>query len=167
MKTKILLLILLLFINPLFSAHLRLLDTPFTPEKLSNELVVAGIPITSIGRLSRDIDEQGRAVLVTRMREDGAGVILDENNAPKLFPKKVTPYLLIKSKQALTVRQIQQVKDIVATHVPDPEPTVAELEDARKEALLNDPLNVARMKADAKRTGISYDEVRRNIKAEL
>ena len=99
MKIKTLLLTFFLFISPVFSAHLRLPDAPVTFGKLSNELVAAGLPITGIGRLSREIDEQGRAVLVNKK------------------PVKVAPYLIIKSKDPLTAQQIQTVKDIVAAGV--------------------------------------------------
>ena len=149
MKTKSLLLITLLIGIPLIGAFLQLPNTPITFKKLSYELVAAGIPITSLGRLSRDIDTDGRVVLV-----DGK-------------PVKVAPYLLIKSKEVLTAIQIQNVRAIVDAHVPDPEPTEAEVEDARREALLDEPFNVARMKADALREKIPYDEIRTNIKAQM
>ena len=164
MKIKSLLLTLLLFVSPLFAAHLRLTDKDVTPNKLSEELIDAGLPVIGVGRLARDIDEDGKAVLTTRIREDGAGVILDENNAPKLFPKKVPRYLLIKTKRDLTALEIQNVRAIVDAHVPDPEPTAAEIADARKEAELNRDSMKAFIEVVAPKLGQTEESLRTEIK---
>lgn len=149
MKTKLLLLITLLIWSPLMGARLRLPDTPVTFGKLSQELVAAGLPIAGIGRLSREIDSDGRAVLVDKK------------------PVKVPPYLIIKSKEPLTAAQEQQVKDIVAAHVPDPEPTEAEIADARKEAELNRPGMKAFIEFWAEETGQLVSAVKTKIKNKM
>ena len=130
---------------------LKLLDKKITRGKLGEELHDAGLPVSGVARLSRELDENGGAMIV-----DGK-------------PKKVAPYLLIKGKGGVAFDAEQEgiIRSIVDVHIPDKDPTPAEIEDKRKEKLLNDPIQVARTKADAKRIGIPYEELRRNIKAEL
>ncbi len=84
----------------------KLPDRPFNKRQLLGELAALDLPgFTGFARLSREIDEQGRAVI-----ENGA-------------VKKVPPYILIKS-AALSGPQIAAATRAVADHVPvvDPPP---------------------------------------------
>ena len=80
-------------------------------------------------------------------------------------PKKVAPYLLIKGK--FTEQEEHAIKAMVAMHVPDPEPTEAEIADARKEAEIDQPAMAGLIKIMAQRMGSTEVEIRNEIKGAM
>lgn len=123
---------------------IKLLDRKITANKLSDELVAAGLPITTISRLSREVDDNGKVVL-----ESGK-------------PKQVAPYLLIKGD--FTADEERAVKAMVDTHVADPEPTETEVAEERKEAQLNDPAVAGIIRVMAQRMGVTPAQIKEEIK---
>ncbi len=83
---------------------LRLPDRPINKHQLGEELAALNLPgFTGFARLSRDVDDQGRAIL-----ENGK-------------PKKIAPYILVKS-DPLTGPQTAAAMKAVLDHVPVVEP---------------------------------------------
>lgn len=126
---------------------LKLTDKKVTQGKLSDELVAAGLPIKGIARLSREIDENGRVVLV-----DGK-------------PKKVTPYILITGD--FSKDEERAIQAMVDTHIPDPEPTAVEIAEKEKEDRLNQPVMKALIEVLAKRMGVTEAEIRGEVKGAM
>lgn len=82
---------------------LTLTPKRITSKRLAVEFAAAGLPrLRGVAHLSREIDEDGRAVL----GKDGK-------------PKKVTPYMMLKCD--LAPAQEQLAKDTVAAHIADPD----------------------------------------------
>lgn len=85
-------------------------DKPINQNQLNNELAAINLPgFTGTARLSREIDEQGNAVLEN-------GVV-----------KKVPPYILVKSDD-LSAAQITAATTVVSDHIPSLDPQRAEKE---------------------------------------
>ena len=79
---------------------LKLPDRSINQRQLNHELTALNLPgFTGIARFSREIDEQGRAVMEN-------GVV-----------KRVTPYILVKSDD-LTRAQETAATKVVADHIP-------------------------------------------------
>jgi hypothetical protein len=108
---------------------LELPGKDINPRQLNDELAALGLPgFTGAARLSREVDEFGNVVV-----EDGV-------------PKKVPPYILVKS-DPLTTEQEAAAAAVVEAHVPVAEPPQpdpqAELDAAIAAAATLDELKAA------------------------
>tara|TARA_Y100000031_G_scaffold154401_1_gene201932 strand:+ start:4702 stop:5064 length:363 start_codon:yes stop_codon:yes gene_type:complete len=108
--------------------------------QLMQELKSLQLPeFKGIAKLEREIDEQGRCVLVDKNGEEvlrhDDGTLIDSSN--KQIPvqdtkaKKVAPYILIKGVN-LSPSQITLIMDKIAAHVPKIPAKSEELEKANR-----------------------------------